>query len=543
MPFAPEYLHLVFPHVTFESLLYGRNSDDATSDGDAVEDQLESGRILSAQHNWHVRREFKDTGISASRHARKARGDFEELLEFIAEEAVPVGRRRIVVAYEASRYYRNLDTYVRLRAACIATHTLLCYNGQVYDLSRRDDRKITAQHAIDAEDEAEGIRDRNLRTARRTAQAGLPHGKSQFGYTRQYKKVKGRRRCIGQAEDSRGQYVVKAMQGIDEQHSLKSVVRWLNATPEAARPDGKEWTTQTARYMLLNRAYLGERLVDGQYVAASWPALKGLDTPAGRAMFHRVTAILTSPDRSHSRGSDVAHLLSHIGLCGECGDHAVLEFFPRTGRSGGAMVCKEKHDTLIKEAVIDAFVEQAVLAWFGAKEAARAALIPNDEKIAEMASAALRLVNSYEEQLSEARRLAGEFDEETGSFKLSAVSLGSMEAKIQPKLDAARKKLRTHTGVSPSMRRLLDADDLELVWNGRDAAEGKPAVLGLSLEQKREVIRAVVTVRLFKAQNRGSWKLDESRIRLSFVGEPGFRAQRLRVPAPEPVRLAVSGTE
>jgi hypothetical protein len=62
MPYAPEYLHLVIPGVTFEALLYGRNSDDSTSSGASVEDQLANGRGLCNRHNWRIRREFNDTG-------------------------------------------------------------------------------------------------------------------------------------------------------------------------------------------------------------------------------------------------------------------------------------------------------------------------------------------------------------------------------------------------------------------------------------------------------------------------------------------------
>jgi protocatechuate 4,5-dioxygenase alpha subunit len=81
MPYAPEYLHLVFPGVTFEAFLYGRNSDDAIGQGNSVGDQLAIGRSLCDRFNWRITREFNDTDISASRHTNRQRGDFEALLE------------------------------------------------------------------------------------------------------------------------------------------------------------------------------------------------------------------------------------------------------------------------------------------------------------------------------------------------------------------------------------------------------------------------------------------------------------------------------
>jgi hypothetical protein len=127
--------------------------------------------------------------------------------------------------------------------------------------------------------------------------------------------------------------------------------------------------------------------------------------------------------------------------------------------------------------------------------------------------------------------MSREFDAEAGRFKLSAVSLASMESELEPKLEAARAKLRSFTGVSPLVLRLLEADDPDVVWNGRPEAEGQPAVRALTLDQRREVIKTIVTVRLYKAQASGRRALDDGRIRLAFLGEPGFRAGRLRAPA------------
>ena len=535
MPYAPEYLHLVIPGVTFEALLYGRNSDDAIGAGSSVEDQLTTGRTLCKAHNWRISQEFKDADISASRHGRKIRDDFEALLDTITHDAPPAGVRRIVVAYEASRYYRDLEAYVRLRTACMATDTLLCYNGQVYDLSKRDDRKTTAQHAVDAEDEAEGIRNRNLRTADLQAQAGMPHGKAIYGYLRTYQTVNGRKRCTGQTEDpARGPFVLETLQRLDTGNTLRSVTRWLKAEPKAARPDGHPWTEDSVRAMALNRAYLGERLHRDKYVKATWEPIKGLDTPQGRAMFNRVTAMLTDPARRTQRGTEVKHLLSYLALCGECGDHAVLRYLAPSGRRKTTLVCKEKFDTSIVEAVLDAYVEEAIIDWFSNKQKARSSLVPADDKIAEVTASTQRLINAYEEQLAEARRLAEEFNETTGQFKLSAASLASMESKLEPKLDAARKKLQSYTGVSPLLLKMLDAKDPDVAWNGRPATDDEPALPGLTLEQKREVIRNIVTVRLHKTP--GARKVDERRVRLTFVGEPGFRARPLRAPGSGPVQ-------
>ncbi|MET7458472.1 recombinase family protein [Streptomyces sp. NPDC005574] len=529
MPFAPQYLHLVFPDTEFEALLYGRASRDPKKQGHSVEDQLGNGRALCRESNWPIADEFKDLGLSASRHATKARDEFEELLDAIENGPARPGVTRIVVAFEASRYYRDLEAYVRLRAACLNAGALLCYNGQVYDLSRREDRKATAMDAIAAEDEAEGIRDRNLRTAEATAAKGAPHGRLLYGFARDYEVVSGKLRCVRQYEHpTNGPYVLQSFLHVDSGGSLRSLVRWLRSQEDAARPDGSEWTEITARRMLLNRAYLGERIHRGSWRTATWEPIKGLHTPAGRAMFNRVTARLTDPERRTQRGSEATHLLSLIALCGHCGDHALLEQVPLRGMP--YLRCRVRKDVTIREDWMDAFVEEAVMRWFSNKRQATMALVPSDGDVEEKVAAAQRRINGFEEQLREARKLAEEFDEETGRFRLSAGSLASMEQRLVPKLEQERKKLQSMTGVSPLLLSLLHSEDPESVWSGQEEA-GRP---GLTLEQKREVIRKVVTVRLHKAQKRGVHRLEPGRITLVFVGEPGFRARPLRAPESGP---------
>ena len=546
MPFAPEYLHLVFPGTQFEAYLYGRASRDPNKRGDSVEDQLRVGRTLCDTHNWHITEEFKDTGLSASRHATRARDDFEELLDLIEHTPPTPGVTRIVVAYEASRYYRDLEAYVRLRSACLGAGVLLCYKGTVYDLSRSEDRRATAMDAINAEGEADDIRDRNLRTAKRTAAAGDPHGRLLFGYARDYEVVNGQLRCVRQYEHpTTGPYVYRSLVHIDQGRTIGALIRWLNSEPDAARSDGLPWTTRNVRLMLLNRAYLGERKNHGDWKTATWPAIKGLETPAGRAMFNRVTAVLTDAGRRKHRGSEVAHLLSLIAYCGVCGDHALLQGDP--GAKGNpALKCREKKDVSIRESWLDAYVEEAVITWFADKKTAMAALIPDDADVEAKLAAVQRRVTAFEEQLGKARALAEEFDDSTGAFKLSSESLASMEQRLVPQLEAERKKMREVTGASPLLLSLLNAADPDVVWNGRPERDGRPGVPALTLEQKRQVIKQVVTVRLFKARKPGARRMEEGRVRLAFVGEPGFRDRPLRAPATAhgeaPDAAAVSGS-
>jgi hypothetical protein len=227
-------------------------------------------------------------------------------------------------------------------------------------------------------------------------------------------------------------------------------------------------------------------------------------------MFNRVTAKLSDPGRRTQRGTEVSHLLSFIARCGECGDHALLGTYPHTSGAYTVLGCKTARNVGIREDVADAYVEEHIISWFERKDVARAALVPDESDAAARVEAAQRLINGYEEQLREARQLASRFDPETGRPGLSAGALAELEQTLGPRLEAERRKLQGVLGVSPLLLRLLAAGDPDVVWQG------------LSLDQRREVVRRVVTVRLHKARHMGVRRLEPGRITLAFVGEPGF---------------------
>ncbi|MFF2189301.1 recombinase family protein [Streptomyces sp. NPDC058155] len=523
MPVSPEYLHLVYPNETFRALLYGRNSRDPKKKGRSVADQLHEARGMCERFKWPIVDEFKDTGISASRHAKRTRDDFEELIE-----AIESGVARIVIAFEASRYYRDLEVYVRLRNACYANNVLLCYNGAVYDMSKSEDRNQTGQDALQAEREAEGIRDRNVRTMRLNAEAGKPHGKIPFGYMRKYDPDSGD--LIGQFPNPKhAGYVDAAFRDFDSGCSVYSLVRRLSTDVAAARPDGAHWNERNVKRMLRNPAYIGMRIHQGTILRkAVWdPLLKNADGEADVELFRRVQKRLDDPSRGSQFDGQALYLLTGIGLCGECGDQATLRKGEQKGKNN--YQCRDGYDTSLLMDLLDAYVEEAVLAYLSTP-AAREALLPDEDASASEAQA---LLDALKQQLDEARTLAHTLDENRRP-RLSVAALGAMEAGLQPQIDEAQAAVDRIAGVSPLVQRLVTAADPVAVWDGAAATDTVPAVPGLELEQKRAILRQVVTVRLYQARTKGTRKIEPGRIRLSFVGEPDF--ERKPLSGPEAVR-------
>lgn len=496
MPVAPEYLHLVYPDEIFYAYLYGRASHDPTKKGRSVGTQLHEGRGLCDQHSWPIVGVFdKDVDRSASRHAKKKRDDFEAMLEGIAAKQC-----RIVVAWEASRYYRDLEVYVRLRNACYEAGVLLCYNGVVYDLSKREDRKATAQDALQAEDEAEGIRDRSLRTQRRLAEQGRPGGRTPFGYQRRYDPDTGD--LIDQfPHPVQAQFVTESFKRFASGETTYGLKKWLNSEPSAVHPTGEPWSYTRINHMLRNVAYIGKRLHQGKIVGdATWDPL------IDEVTFHQVQRRINDPARLVRRDSTIRHLLSHIALCGECEEQPHLTKGKRNGKP--TYFCSRRLDTAMMADRFDAYVEEAVIQWLKT-DAALEAFQPDDQD-AEGTAARARL-EVLEEQLREARDLAGQVGTD-GKPLLSVLSLASLENQLTPQIDNAKAEVEASigAGMSPLLRRLAVRSDTEAAWED------------LLLPQKRAVLREIVTIRLFKAHVRGAQQIRPGRITLSWVGQPGF---------------------
>lgn len=491
MPIAPEYLHLIYPG-EMTAFVYGRNSRDPLKQGTSVADQVDSGRELCDEHGWPVVDVFdQDVGKSASRYARKKRSDFEAMLA-----GIEAGKCRIVVAFEASRYYRDLEMYLQLRNACMSAGVLLCYNGQVYDLSKREDRRATAQDALQAEDEADGIRDRVLRTTRAQAKKGVPHGRILFGYARRYDPDTGV--LIEQYPHPENSLVVREVyERVAAGETVYAIVRSFNDRGIRTQ-QGCVWQEHHVSSMLRNPGYIGQRVHQGKVVGdATWPAI------VDEATYYAVQRIVRAPSRLTVRDRSVKHLLSGIALCGVCDDGQVLRIVKDRGRKQYS--CPRRFHVGMAEPKLDAYVEEAVISWLssdGASEVFRTEPADSAAKTARLRHENLTA------QLEEAREAAARFRPD-GRPELSVSSLAALEAQLEPQIEEARSQAEA-VSVPPILRRFIGASDADAAWSG------------LEVPQKRTVLRSIVTIRLHTARNRGVRSIEPGRVGLDWVGQPGF---------------------
>jgi len=164
-----------------DAVIYGRASKDRLRLMRSIGDQIADCRGWCEPLGWRVVDVITDADRSASQWRRKEREGFEEALGLIES-----GRIQGFVTWEPSRAGRDLAIYVQLRAACQRAGVLYLTQGRVYDFSRSDDSFMMGFEFLRAEADANTMRERQLRTARRNAEKGRPHGRLAYGYRRVY---------------------------------------------------------------------------------------------------------------------------------------------------------------------------------------------------------------------------------------------------------------------------------------------------------------------------------------------------------------------
>jgi DNA invertase Pin-like site-specific DNA recombinase len=500
MPIAPEFLRLAYPGQEFPAYLYGRASRDPKRRGRSVKSQLDEGRTLCLDHGLPIVGEFKDVDRSASAYARRKRDEFEEMIA-----GMESGECRILVAFEASRYYRDLEAYVRLRRVCMENGILLCYNGEVYDLSKGADRKATARDAVAAEGEADDIRERNLRTTRQNAKRGGAHGPVPDGYKRRYDQDTGD--LIDQIpHPDRAGLITEIFRRAAAAEPLAAICRDLNERGLKTHR-GRPWQRHHLQAMLRNPAYIGHRRHLGVDTGKGmWaPICADEDFPE---TFQAVQEILALPGRQLSPGPEAQHLQTGIALCGEHPDEPPLRSVTVRGRTN--YNCSTRFDVAMREDRMDAYVEESVITWLASDEAVAAFEDNTDDERVRKARVRLKIL---EEQLEAARKQARTLRPDGMGMLLSIDSLSGLEAELVPQIDRAKAEARP-THVPALLLDLLGKPraDVDRAWNH-----------ALTLPQRRMILRMIVTIRLHKASRRGVREIEPGRITLSYFGEPGFK--------------------
>lgn len=482
------------------ALAYQRASQDKRQTEKSVGDQERLNMREIDSYGWsvHPGEPFTDNARSSSRYAKKDRPDFLRLMDVIRS-----GVGDVLVMWELARGQRDLAVYVEIRDLCVEVGLRYwLVGGVLYDLLDRNDRMSLGLQAVQAEFQADSIRDNVLRGMAGAAEDGRPHGKVTYGYRRLYNPRTGA--FVAQEPDTepRTSTLPDGLLGPGVAYSPAGVVRDIfdqvvSGEPLIAiegrlnargipSPEGKEWRRGVIRKMALNPAYFGQRVYRGKVVGPGmWDALvTGED-------FWACARVLGAPERTTTRPSRAVHLLSYIAECGNCGGPLQASGTKSRQRQGIPKVmykCLRRGCAAVERDVLDEYAERVVVAWLSREDVYESLATGTDDAAVIAARAeADRLRADLDDW--RARAIAGD---------VSAEMFGSIEKSRKAAIAEAERQA-AEVDIPPVLRGFLGAQAIS-AW----------AALGGNVAVKREIIRAVARIKVFPAgKGRRDWSLTD----------------------------------
>ncbi|MDQ6725328.1 MAG: recombinase family protein [Actinomycetota bacterium] len=456
--------------------VYTRVSSDPKALGRSVAEQEAECLAVCERQAWRVVQVFCDNDKSASRYAKKQRPAYRQLREFVAS-----GGCDVLITWECSRAQRDLQDYVSLRELCRGAGVLWSYSGRTYDLSRTDDRFTTGLDALLAERESDVTRDRILRTVRANAVNGRPHGKLPFGYVREYDPHTGAllRQVIQKEQAALVRATARRVLSGESCYSIAEDYNRRGVLP----PRGGEWQSTQIKRLVTNPRYVSQRVHQGKVIGpADWPAILDEST------FRQCLARLDDPSRKTTNEHAVKYLLSGIATCGVCG--RIVKVQPQRG-GYMAYMCK-KFCVARKMEWVDDLIEALIIGRLSQPDALALFAAPNDNFGAVLDAIA-----------DKRARLEG-FCDAAAKGEITPASLGRIEANLLTEIQVLESRIRRYD--VPSVVYEL-ANNSASRWTT------------LTLEQKREVIRCLMAIRLHRSTTlRGSRRFDPEAIEVRWTG-------------------------
>lgn len=454
------------------AFIYVRVSRDPKANGRSVAEQEAECRAICERSGWVVVRVFSDPNRSASRHARRPRPGYQEMLSAI-------GECDVIVVWESSRSQRGLGEYVALRDLCAELGVLFSYKGRTYDLGRTDDRFSSGVDALVDERYADETRDRILRSTRANAAKGRPHGKLLYGYTREYDSSSGEllRQVIDQTQAKVIREAANRFLGGETPYAIANDFNRRGIT--AAR--GGAWNLTQIRRVLVNPSYNGKRVFQKKVMGdAAWPAILDDST------FNQCVAKFADPRRRTSRDSSIKHLLTGIAKCGVCGKP--LKYGKPRGKP--SYVCHPAAHVARHMAQTEEIVTELILARLELADAQ--VLFERQDSGTETMRA----------EITEKRTRLDGFYDAAAAGEISARALARIEGQLLAETADLEKK----------MRRV----DVPLVV-AQMANQPRKVWATLSITQRRDVIRSLVEIRVLKMR-KGARPVPPESIAVDWIG-------------------------
>lgn len=408
----------------------------------SIDDQHADNVTAEQEHGpWTWGEAYADTG-SASRYARKTRGDFDRLMADLGsgEFGAP---GTVLVLWEISRLSREMEIGTRIVSLCEAGEYFIHITSEerTYNPANYNDRHTLNAGINDAEREARRLSKRTLRGVNSQLAKGAPHGKLPFGYARDYELIDGRPRPVRQyADPVEGPLMVELFERVAgwsgrKRESIRAVSVDWRERGIVSRQTGKPFIAQTLRPMLTRKVYIGVRVHKGTERPGDWPAL------IDRDLFDAVQRILADPSRRSTTTTAVKHILTMTIRCDVCGGRLVVN--RKEGRP--TYVCYDRNCLRIDKAEVDAFLignaehPGVILSYLSRPDVAEGLADTDDD--AEL--------SSVRAQLATARTQLEAFENEDPETPAEARLIGRKMEKLEGEIKGLGERERSLTAPNP----------------------------------------------------------------------------------------------
>ncbi len=443
-------------------------SSDRAKGRSVVEQEAEC-RSECERRGWPVGEVLTDNDRSATRFATKDRPEYERLRTILQPGDV-------LVVWEASRAGRSLDHYVDLRRLCSERGVLLSYSGKLFDMDDGEDRFTTGLDALLAEREAEDIRKRIVRSHRANLAAGKPHGRVPYGYKIVRDPETGK--ATGRVPDpARAPLVTEAARRVLDGHSLEATVRWI-----AAKDPDPRWNGAKLRRILLNATNAGFRTQSAKVNGKRGPqkiVKEGTWTPILTPEQHDDLVALFTARKTGPRGPEPLHLLSGIASCAVCGDKIWRGKAGRKKDGSPYEVYKCRKGCVGRNL---AQINEVVLAVVEG-------ILTAPEALAALAAPPAEPDSTAKADLEELKRQLQAVEDQLTEGKMPADVGARVATRLAERIDALE-KATAPVFTEPIVREIATAPDPLTLWRS------------LALAQKREFIRAVMTIEIERVTSR-----------------------------------------
>lgn len=454
------------------AVIYARVSKagrDGTSK--SVDEQLVDCRAECARQGWPVGEEVDDRERGASEWSPGERPGFRKLFQVLR-------RGDVLVVWELSRLARNDEDRTALAAFCKQLDIPWHYAGRTYDAADPDDAfTLDINHAVSKKESAQ-TRKRVLRSLKENAKDGKWHGRTIYGY-RAVRDPDTGRITERVPDESTAPIVREAADRVLKGESLRSIGLDFQSRGLLTANGTKRWHGYTIRNMVMNPAYAGKRVHKGQLSQGNWEPILTEDEHV------RLKAVLTDPVRTAHipRGTPPRYLLSGIALCGVCRkplykhENHGRAIYKCSGRPSHMARELAKVNDVVTERMLQMIEDYRIELFYRSAD-------PEDDDAP--------AVSAVGEHLTEARELQQRLDafyDQAAEGELSPAALARIEARLLPKIEAAKSAAESAARVSDPAGRILDTP-AEKLWES------------WTLDEKRDFIRSAAEIVMLPATTR-----------------------------------------